>query len=403
MGLRLTALSFLALALFNTFTVVADDDVAALLADAKATLAAHRDSPAKPAEYAQCIYNLEKAQAALESKNDTTSSLAQEVNSTLFWARRFSNVAILDEVVKLHKAGGGAKPLAKVALAEKPAAKGELAETGSMVKAKAAYEDAERFAQNKSADPFAVSLRWFQVSSQFSGTDYALKALDHAREAQSRVAAEPAKSNGAASPKKLSVIAAEINELRADKPEYKLINEGERLAAGGKYEEALAKYKESVAIRDTIPAERRMGHAHFKLAQNIGEALVPKFLAMEKEYNDAYKKAYELRGGNRYFNDRNPAWVAAQKKLADLRKEGEGAAIQAGAAQDCFDKVLKLSPGNKDFDAAAYSAVSMSRRPSLKLTARSSIKEFLKNYTPEGGEELVTYEFCKSEYERLGK
>ena len=238
---------------------------------------------------------------------------------------------------------------------------------------------------------------------------YALKALEHARKAQAQVSAAsltaPANADPTAPPVVKSqpgVLALEIEELKNDKPEYVLIRDGEKLAAAGKFEDAIVLYKSSIAIRDSIPAERRMGRAHFQLAQKLGEVLVPKYVAMDKELSDAFKKAYENRGGNRIFNDRNPAWTAAQKKLADLRKEGDGPMLQAASAQACFDKVIKLSPGNKDFDAAAYSAVSMSRRPTLKLTARSYIKEFLKNYSPVDGEEQVTYEFCKSEYERLG-
>ncbi|MEI6232431.1 MAG: hypothetical protein WCT04_05230 [Planctomycetota bacterium] len=386
-----------------------DDDVAGLLKDAKATLAAHRDSQGKAAEYAQCIYNLEKAQVLLEQKGDSSSSLAQEVNSTLFWAKRFSNVEIANEVAKLRTVGGLPKATAKTAPVEKPAAKGEFADSAITIKAKAAYEEAVKFASSKSADPFAVSLRWFQVASQFSGTDYSLKALENARQAQAQVAAgtpavapvTDATAPAAKAPQQ-SVLTLEIEELKTDKPEYVLIREGEKLAASKKFEEAIVQYKCAIAIRDTIPAQRRMGRAHFELAQKLNEALEPKYIAMDKELAAAYQKAYELRGGNRVFNDRNPAWVAAQRKLTDLRKEADGPMLQAAAAQGCFDKIIRMSPGNKDFDAAAYSAVSMSRRPTLKLTARTYIKEFLKNYTPIDGTEQLTYEFCKSEYERLG-
>ena len=242
-----------------------------------------------------------------------------------------------------------------------------------------------------------MSLRWFQVSSQFAGTEYALKALEKAREAQTKLASGDA---GQGAP---SALAKEKTETQAASPEFDLLREGESLEAAGKFEEALAKYTESTKVKDTIPANRHIGHVHFKLAQKVEEDMLPKYQVVDKEYAAAYKAAYENRGGNYYFNARNPRWMAAQKKLDDLRKEGDGITLHAASAQACFDKIIKLSPEHKDFDAAAYSAVSMSRRPTLKLTARSYIKEFLKSYAPHDGTEQVTYEYCKSEFERLGK
>lgn len=386
--------SFVLLSVLGT-SIVAGEDATDLLADAKATLSAHRQSPAAPKVYAQCIYNLEKAQNLLESTGDSSSNLAQEVNSTLFWAKRFSNLEISNELTKLRAASGAPKTSPKTAAVAKPAAQGTIPEAEILAKAKAAYEDAERFAQ-ANTDPFAESLRWFQVSSQFAGTEYALKALEKARDAQGRLSADSADA-------KPSRLKQEMVETKAATPEFDLLREGEKLEAAGKFDEALAKYKESVAIKDTIPVERRMGHVHFKIAQKVEEKLLPQYQAMDKEYSEAYQKAYELIGGNRYFNTRNPALVAAQRKLDALRKEADGIAAQAADAQACFDKILKLAPEHKDFDAAAYSAVSMSRRPTVKLTARTYIKEFLKNYAPTDGTEQITYEYCKSEFERLGK
>ncbi len=381
-------------------TGFAEDEVADLLAQSKATLAAHRDAPASARDYAQCIYNLEKAQEHLEKKNDSSSALAQEVNATLFWAKRFSNIEISNEIAKLRAAGGAPKmpaaPLAKTP-ASKPAAPGaSVPEAEIITKAKAAFEEAERFSQSKASDPFAVSLRWFQVSSQFSGTEYAMLALEKARDAQTKLAAV----NPSA---KQSALAKEKEEVKAAVPEYDLLREGELLETAGKFDEALAKYLESVKLKDTIPANRHIGHVHFKLAQKVEEKLLPKYQTLDKEYATANKAAYENRGGNIFFNSHNPQWVAAQKKLDDLRKEADGITLHAASAQASFDKIIKLAPEHKDFDAAAYSAVSMSRRPTLKLTARSYIKEFLKNYTPADGFEQVTYEYCKSEFERLGK
>ncbi len=386
-----------ALLLARCTSIAAAEDATDLLADAKATLSAHREHAAVPKDYAQCIYNLEKAQVLLENKGDSSSSLAQEVNSTLFWAKRFSNIEVSNELTKLRSVGGAPKTAPKTVAVAKPAAQGTIPEAENLAKAKAAYDDAERFAQSNAADPFATSLRWFQVSSQYAGTEYALNALEKAREAQGRL------SESVSADAKPSRQGLERLETKAATPEFDLLRDGEKLEAAGKFEEALAKYKESVALKDTIPAERRMGHVHFKIAQKVEEKLIPQYQAMDKEYSEAYQKAYQVMGGNRFFNDRHPAWVAAKKKLENLRKEADGIANEAAAAQACFDKILKLAPDNKDFDAAAYSAVSMSRRPTVRLTARSYIKEFLKNYAPTDGTEQVTYEYCKSEFERLGK
>src|SRR5262245_12250997 len=81
-----------------------EDDVEELKKEATATLKANSVKTVPFADYAMAIYRLEKAQSLLEEAKDTSSGLAQEVNSALFWARRCSNVNIMKELDKIHAA-----------------------------------------------------------------------------------------------------------------------------------------------------------------------------------------------------------------------------------------------------------------------------------------------------------
>jgi hypothetical protein len=378
----------------------ADDEIQKLVDEARIILVANRESTATPHDYARCLYALEKAQALVENSGDSTSARAQEVNSLLFWAKRFSNVEIVKELEKLRAANGDK---ARVAAAARPAGKSAeksvLPEAKQMTDAKAAYDAAAQFAAEKAGDPYTVSLRWFQMASQFAGTDYALKALEKARQAQALVgSSDSSKSNSVYTQRALS----ETEELRQEKGEYALVREGDALVLSGDFDGALEKYKQSIAIRDTIPAERHMGHAYVKLAQKLAEALTPKYAEVEAEYNRAFIGAYVNRGGYKQFNDRDSRWVAAQQKVRELQKEGDKISVHAGNAQSCFEKVLKMAPGKNDFDAAAYVGVSLAKRSATRIRARTVLKDFLEQYKPGNGEEQITYEFCKSEYERLG-
>lgn len=393
------------------------DEAAQLVQDAKEILAAHRVSPVAPAKYAQCIFNLEKAQRMLEGAGDTTSVVAQEVNATLFWAKRFSTLEISNELGKLRS---GAPPMAlprtqkpppvvtppkAPAVAAAPAQKSLLPEADKLNAAKAAYHQAEQFAQKKKNDPFAVALRWFQVASTYSGNEYALKALEKAQEAHARSAASgkaisgDTAATGTRGPSKRALIEAE--ELKSQTPEIEAMRQAEALAEEHKYPEAIEKYKASIKIKDTISVESRMGYTYFKLAQTSQEQLLPKYKEVEDEYSRAWIGAYRSVGAYKVFDDRSPALVAAQRKIDALRKEADSIVINYTAAQTCFERILKLVPDGKDFYATAYAGISMAKRKEAQVRARIYLADFLKEFKPGDIGEQITYEYCKSELDRI--
>src|SRR5688500_3725941 len=93
-------------------SVIADpqSDAQQLKDEALQILKASSTKKATPEEYASCILKLEKAMDILEKAKDTDSPLAQEVNASLFWARRFSDIHVISALDKMKKDGGGAAP-----------------------------------------------------------------------------------------------------------------------------------------------------------------------------------------------------------------------------------------------------------------------------------------------------
>src|SRR5579862_3796710 len=86
--------------------VLANPEAEQLKDDALEILKANANRQATSEQYATCIYKLEKAQAILEAVHDNDSALAQEVSSSLFWARKFSDVRVMAALDKLHAANG---------------------------------------------------------------------------------------------------------------------------------------------------------------------------------------------------------------------------------------------------------------------------------------------------------
>lgn len=415
----LTVLVYFVCSGFVAFAGPVDEEVSKLAHDAKAILAEHSNAPVTPARYAQCIFNLERAQSMLEGAGDSTSVLAQEVNSTLFWAKRFSTLEISNELGKIRKGGGGAvavesaRPPKPVSVPIKPAnaapaptATGAMLPEGTkLAAAKAGFHQAELFAKSRKGDPFAVALRWFQVASNFSGTEYALKALERAQEANARAAsgksASAAVGGNPREPSKRALM--EADELKAATPEIKLLRDGEKAAENQQFAEAINHFKSSIKIKDTISAQSRLGYTYFKLAQSLQEKLLPQYKEVDDEYVQAFNGAYRNAGGFKYFDDRSPALVNVKRKIELMRKESDQIVINYVNAQACFERILKLVPEGKDFDAAAYAGISMAKRNEAKFRAKTYIAEFLKTYKPADVGEQITYEYCKSELERINK
>jgi tetratricopeptide (TPR) repeat protein len=354
-------------------------------------LKANAQKSATTEQYANCIYKLEQAQAILEKAGNNDSALTQEVTSSLFWARRFSNIQILNALEKLRGGAAPPPPPKKVEVAKpaKPADPEEAPDTpAEILAAKKAYETAEKFAQSHSADDYAVALRWFQMANEFPNNDYAFKALQLARDAQTRFAAKTG-SGEAALP---------------DTPEMKLVNEADELAKGGKLEQAIALYLASIKMKETAIARRKLGHAYFKRGQQLKDDLMPRWEVNLDEVRKAWSAAIytvnTARGPIRRLNRNSPPLVAAWKKQAALRDEAQDILKKCYDPADTeFRAVLKLATNNRDFDAAGHLALCQSIRGGAM--AKSNLGKFLVDYTPANDLERSLYEFCKTEREHL--
>jgi tetratricopeptide (TPR) repeat protein len=335
------------------------DDARTLENEATQILRASSGAVADPKVYAEAVRKLEKAQALLEDAAKANppgiDSIQQEVSSALFWARKFSNVQVIDELQ-----GKPAKPV----------------DTGA---ADAAFKRAEQFETEHAGNDYAIALRWFQFSSEFSGTDLALRGLARAREAQSHYnAGEDAKKKAA----------------QPQTADGKLIDEGNALFQQKKFDEAVAKFSEAKKLADTTVVERRLGHTYVEQGHALRDQYAAQYLPVLKEYNDA-----KQRGDQR-------AMVAVTQKARDVvtkLKPVEDNAFKAYAnAEQAFQKGLELAKG-KDLESEAYIAfVNFDRGKDHHQRAKLQLAELFGKYQPVNDEERTTFEFAKNLYRQLG-
>ncbi len=373
-------------------------EVEKLKSEALDILKANAQRQASPEQYADCIYKLEKAQQLLDKSNDNDSALAQEVSSSLFWARKFSDVHVMAALDKLH---GGAKepapPPTPIKKVEKTPDEATPEAPSAMAEAKKAFDHAQSFAISHQSDDYAVALCWFKVANDNSGTDYALKALELARAAQSRFASKSAPE----APK----------EVLPDTPEMKLVTEADELVKSGKFTEAVALYKASIDKKESIIAHRNMGKAMFARGQLAKDKLLPEMEAADKAYQSAYKAAlvtHHTMGGRNYVVlDRNNAGLqAAVQKCNELSKQSYKIVNDDyDKAQFEFKAVLRMTPDNKDLEADGHIGLCLAVRgdTNYRSLARQHIVKFLANYKPVTDLERSLYEYCKTELVRLNK
>ena len=364
--------------------------------EAMVTLRANANGKVTPEEYAECIVKLEKAQAILEGAKDTDSVLAQEVNAALFWARRFSNLEIAKAVEKLHGGAGFAHQPAPKAADPAQKAADSIPEAKQLAEAKAAYDAAEKFAQARKGDDYVIALRWFEMANTYSGSEYALKALQLGREAQERISKPAEKTAEAARP---------ADPRAENSPEMELVRKADELAGKGQLEQAIASYKASIKIKDTATAEGSLAHVYFRHAEQMSDELGPQFKILEPVYQQAYKNAWQRRsvGGQTmtFFNENDPGWTDAQRRYQDLQRKLDEATRTYINAGSCFEAVLKLSPDKRDFDAAGYRGICLARRADSRFRASDTLRKFLKDYQAADDSQRFLYEFCKSELARL--
>ena len=371
------------------------DDAQQLRDEATAVMKQNSTKTVAPGEYAMAVYRLEKAQSILEQAHDTDCPLAQEVNSALFWARKCSNVIIMKELDKIH----ASNPQLKLASQEKPketaskapAAEGEsLPEIDTQAEAKQAFNTAQEFAKAHEGDDYVVAMRYFQFVNEYPGTDYSLKAVSLAHDAQVRFAAK----NGAA-PK----------EDLGPGPEAKALAEGDKFVEEKKFDLAIARYKDSLKIKDTLVGHRKLGHAFYQSAQQRKDEINKEFEAFLPDYKAAYEASWYREGSSRNnprrFNPLTPIWLAAKKRHAEILTEVAHVWTIYIYGQWEFEKVLKMAPDHKDFDAAAYEGITLSARAEDKSKAVAYLSKFLKEYEPANEIEKFVYEYCKTELDRV--
>ena len=357
-----------------------------------------------PKQYAECVVKLEQAMNLLDSSANTESALAQEVNASLYWARKFTTSSIIDELQK--QKGGKADmppPPPKVAPpkakpAEEPEDKEDAAATAAaaaQAEAKKVFSAGQQFANQHSSDDYAVALRWFQVADQIAGSDYSVKALALARDAQQRFSAKEGKAKA---------------EVLPDTPAMKLVLDADSKIPAGQLEEAIRLLLDSIKVESTIAARRRLGHAYFGRAQQQKDALDPVWQAAQDAWQQAKKEATEIRrlasgGTYKRFNRRHPAILAARQKIDAFAAKAKVALKNYDLAADQFRAVMNMSPNGKDLDAAAHRAFCYSVRgdATIRASARQFLNEVLSDYKPANDLERTVYEYCKTELARLNK
>ena len=363
-------------------------------------LKANSNRQATADQYADCIFKLEKAQGILDKLNVNDSALAQEVCASLFWARKFSDIHVITALEKLH--GGAPEPPAPVKKAEPPKppapVEGDAEPAAALNEAKKAFEAAEAYARSHASDEYAVALCWFKMANDHSGSDYARKALELARAAQTRFAAKTAPP------------AQKAPEVTPDTPEGKLIADADALVASGKYEESFPIYKESLAKKETAEGHRKLAHAYYDRGQQMKDKLLPELATAEEEVRKTYKAALVTRhtiGGRAYqvVDRNNPAYQDALRKYNDLAKESYKAAETYDKAQGEFKAVLRMAPEQRDLDSDGHIGLCIAVRGDMnyRMLAKQHLFKFLADYKPATDLERSLYEFCKTELERLRK
>lgn len=364
-----------------------------------------------PKEYAQCVVKLEKAMTLLETAGKSETDLAVEVNTALYWARKFTTSNIINEIQKEKgaagdmKTGGGTAdsgkkdppPTVKPPEPKKPEPKEEPADDGtmSMAKQKKMFEEAQAYAGQHASDEYAVALRWFKAADELAGTEYAVKALALARAAQERFA----KKSGTIKEEKLD-----------DTPAMALVKEGDELISRGQFDAAVMSYQRSMQKEATLICTRRLAHTHFGYAQKLKDALLPRFEAADLEYRAAYQGATQARrtmaGSYNKTNWNDPALKAAVEKVKALQAEAKEALAHYDKAAGYFRSVLNQVPNKKDLDAAGHFALCYSVRRSdfyARSDAKRMLMQFLEDYKPANDIERTLYEFCRSELIQLNK
>lgn len=366
-------------------------DAQTLKDDALEMLKANASTTATAEQYATCILKLERAQGLLEASGNSDNSLAQEVGSTLFWARKFSDVNVVAAIERMRKSmppiPAGSGNISKLAKSKSAA---PVDPHVLVAEAREAYSEAESFAHSHTGDDYAIALRWFQMANEHPGTDYAIRALTLARSAQLRFSAK-----------------SSTHDELPNSPEMNLVKQGDELASAEKFEESFAVYKSSLKVKETLVAHKRLAKAFFNRARQMKDLLLPQIETADAAIASATKNAYTVHhiGGvdEKHFNPSYPPLLDAQRKMAELKKQSSSSTAYFNDAESEFKAVLRLSPNEKDLEAAGHIALCwMSREDaSIRARARLQIVKVLADYKPASDIERSLYEFCKTSLDQI--
>jgi len=325
-----------------------------------------------PKVYAKAVLKLERAQKLIEEAAKTdpkgVERLQEEINAALFWARKFSTLPMIREIEKSHSKTDpdNTEPREEPDTEpdkEPPAPDSEKAEE--------LFRRAEAFERSHENDQYAVAMRWFQVADQTAGTDWSLRAMSRAREAQARYKAEQEAKEKDAPPQSEDEV---------------LIAEGNKLFGRKKYNEALAKFRGAQKIKNTTLVQQRIGHTYLEMGYDLRDQYAKQYLPLLKRFNKARRRG-------------------DQRRLAYLRRQAQAMVIRLRPleqkiishyknAEEAFRRGLALADG-RDLDCEAHLAILQFQRKQRK-TARRQLKGVLKKYTPGNDEERTVYEYCKS-------
>jgi len=397
--MKVRFVTFLLCLLCSALFADPQSDAKQLKDEALEILKANSSKSATSEEYATCIMKLEKAQALLDGANENDSPLAQEVSSSLFWARRFSNMDVIKSLQKMR----GNAPLRKTPApptpppAPKVAAKGPApaAEPPEVLRgrlADKAFAEAQAYA-GKSTDDYAIALRYFQMAGEFAGTDAALKALDLARDAQQRYLSEKGDATVTA-----AVAAA---ETYPESPEMAQVKQADSRAKSKQYAEAVKIYREALKQNDSAFTRRRLAKALFLRAQQMREELKPKFEAHAKDYQAATDGAWIKTPFGPQFNPDDGNYQRSRRDGQALWKESDASYKNFQEAENEYKALLKAADKGRDFEAAAYVGLCQCVRPFFKMQGKTTLEAVVKDYAPANDLERTLYEFCKAEIERV--
>jgi len=340
------------------------DDARQLNSEALEALRKMSGVATDPKAYAEVVRKLEKAQNLLEAavKADArgAESLAQSVSAALFWARRFANMNVIRELNKMEgKEAGGKAPDAAAAESE--------------------FKKAGEFERAHQGDDYAIALRWFQYSDQFSGTDYSLRAHARAYEAQARFRAAEA---------------AKTQKTEAQGEDAKLLAAGDTLLLNKDFEGALAKFEQARKTADTAAIERRIGHSWLEMGYKLRDEYAAQYLPLLKRYNEALSRGDKAGAAG--------LRIQAQALVDSLRPLEEKAVKDYDNAQAAFQRGLDLAKG-KELDCEAHiGIIYFARGKNSHPRARTLLSEVIARYTPANDEERAVYEFSRTLLGKLG-